>query len=719
MMKIGIIRLINSRVHAVPGLITLILTLYLGKGGILLLLATALAITLFESFYQFLSTKSLTPYHLFLFAPLILLNYSSIDDFKIRIVCFLLLVYLLNIALTKSRINWRMNLYSLKPLTIWGLALLVFLTGTFIFYLQGTYLSGDEPHYIMISQSLVEDGDFDLKNNNADQTYFKYLPIKLSPHTIKHKGKHLSYHMPGLSFILLPFYFLFNILGNFIPANLYFRIVASIINAFFALSLFYLLKMQFPRKNISGFWLFFVGTFPFLFHSIHLYPEIPAAGLMIAGILFCFYDRKNYLFAGLVLAMIPWFHVKYYLPLAILGVVISYRLLKGRDFKNMCKFFIFPTLSFILLLVFCKTLYGSFSPANIFPKDNYFNLPLWMRIRALFAYLVDQRDGLLPYAPILFLAFMGFKKKLKNQWLFISIGVSYILFHAYTTVRGAYAPAGRPLIFVSWVFVLFVLNYFYSLNKNTLKYGFRLFVLFSFFILIWLFYYPQFIYQPVFSNTIDGSSGILSFMGSTQINLSLLFPSFLNSQGGMCFANYFWLILLGVVLLFFYWSHFRVVLRGNRPVAVSLIIFLILAFLMSFYPHTRLIEKNNFTKDRISFYNNSKNFVYLRQGNDFRAKGGVKYNLFFDLKRSTAKKVNFKFINLNAFRVIIRNSREILFDSRLNRRDKISLKLRDLQRLSIKGRPLAHIGLEIEVTDSNPFLFLQIFGDKSGILKDT
>jgi hypothetical protein len=36
--------------------------------------------------------------------------------------------------------------------------------------------------------------------------------------------------------------------------------------------------------------------------------------------------------------------------------------------------------------------------------------------------------------------------------------VSYVFFHAFTTVRGAYAPAGRPLIFITWIFIIFIAN---------------------------------------------------------------------------------------------------------------------------------------------------------------------------------------------------------------------------------------------------------------------
>jgi len=698
----------QNRIITIIGLISLIFTSYFGKVGSFLFILCSFIIILFEYIFLFQSNKKFNPYILFIFSPILLINYSSITDFKIRSICFLLFIYIINIAYTDGSKKLKFSLINSKPITIWLIAFIIFSLSSFILYLQGIHLSGDEPHFIMITQSIVEDGDFDLKNNINNKTYFKYLPVKITPHVINHKGKYLSYHMPGVSFLLIPFYFLFNLIGGIIPPQLYFRLSASIINAFFALTLFYLLKLEFPDKKISGYWLLFISIFPLIFHSIHLYPELPAATLMISAFIFAFSNKRKYLLSGLSLSFIPWFHVKYYPALIVIGLVIFFKLLKEKNIKHFIYFFIFPALSFILLMIFCKTLYGSFNPANIFPKENYFDIPFSIRIRAFLAYFFDQRDGLLFYTPIFFFTFFSFKKRVKNQNILIWISLSYILFHAFTTTRGAYAPAGRPLIFVSWIFIVFIINYIYSIPKENSKYILKMVTGFTIFILIWLFYYPLFVYQPVFSYSTKCSSSILNFFSSDSINLSTLFPSFLNSPKHTHIANYIWIILIIMSLLIFYLKPFKLSFIKRKKQVISFILFFTLTYIFCFYPHVHLINKNKYSNKNISFFNNSRNFVYIKERKIFRVKNGTKYDLFFDLKKNKNNKIIFNITNPEEVAVVIRNGKTLLFNTKKDKINIFSIELSELKKLTVNNKTVIHIGVETEALKSNPFLFLEI-----------
>ncbi len=698
----------QNKIITIIGLISLISTSYFGKVGLFLFILCSIIIVLFEYIFLFQNNKKFNPYILFIFSPILLINYSSITDFKIRLLCFLFLIYIINIAYTEKSRKFKLSLINSKPITIWLIAFVIFSLSSFILYLQGIHLSGDEPHFIMITQSIIEDGDFDLKNNINNKTYFKYLPVNIQAHTINHKGKHLSYHMPGVSFLLIPFYFLFNLIGGIIPPQLYFRLAASIINAFFALSLFYLLKLEFPDKNISGFYILFISIFPLIFHSVHLYPELPAATLMISAFIFAFSNKRKYLLSGLSLSLIPWFHVKYYPAIIVIGLVIFFKLLKEKNIKQFIHFFIFPALSFILLMIYCKTLYGSFNPGNIFPKQNYFAIPISIRIRALLAYFFDQRDGLLFYTPIFFFTFFSFKKRVKNQNILIWISLSYILFHAFTTVRGAYAPTGRPLIFVSWIFIVFIINYTYSIPKENSKYIFKMVTGFTIFILIWLFYYPLFVYQPVFSYTTQCSSSILNFFSSDSINLSTLFPSFLNSPKHIHIANYIWMILITMSLLIFYLKPLKLSFIKRKKQVISFILFFTLTYIFCFYPHVHLINKNKYSDKNISFFNNSRNFVYIKERKIFRVKNGNKYDLFFNLKKNKNNKIIFNITNPKEVAVVIRNGKTLLFDTKKHKRNIFSTKLSELKKLTVNNKTVIHIGVETEALKNNLFLFLKI-----------
>ncbi|MFC2154986.1 hypothetical protein ACFLRB_00645, partial [Acidobacteriota bacterium] len=268
------------------GLVVFFVTLYSGSAGPGIFLLTALLIGVLEHFFQFFKNGRFSPYLLLFLSPLMLIHYALITDFSIRVICFLLLAYIVTTASTPAVKRWQFFFGRTKLLFIWLTAFAIFALSAVILHMQGIHLSGDEPHYIMITQSIVEDGDFDLKNNMEEKTYFKYLPVEIRFHGGDYKGKYYSFHTPGISFLLIPFYWLFELLGGIVFSQLYFRLAAAFINAFFALGLFMVLQICFPRKSVTPFWLFFLIIFPLSFHAVHLYPELFAATLLMFGFIF-------------------------------------------------------------------------------------------------------------------------------------------------------------------------------------------------------------------------------------------------------------------------------------------------------------------------------------------------------------------------------------------------------------------------------------------------
>ncbi|MDP3981489.1 MAG: hypothetical protein Q8Q33_08770, partial [Chlamydiota bacterium] len=60
----------------------------------------------------------------------------------------------------------------------------------FMKYIKKFEPSGDEPHYLIITQSLIQDQDLDLKNNyqNKDyKAYFKRMDLEANPTIIQHE----------------------------------------------------------------------------------------------------------------------------------------------------------------------------------------------------------------------------------------------------------------------------------------------------------------------------------------------------------------------------------------------------------------------------------------------------------------------------------------------------------------------------------------------------
>ena len=81
---------------------------------------------------------------------------------------------------------------------------------------RGASITGDEPFYLLTTQSLLADGDFDLRNqyesksyksffDHADDLWFQSVP--------RDDGRLLSPHNPGLSFLLIPGFALGGLVG--------------------------------------------------------------------------------------------------------------------------------------------------------------------------------------------------------------------------------------------------------------------------------------------------------------------------------------------------------------------------------------------------------------------------------------------------------------------------------------------------------------------------
>jgi hypothetical protein len=735
MEKLKQIPIIQPALQAL-GFCALLFTLFYGSAGWLFSIVCIAIAAAFEYFHAPRKNKILNPYILMAASPLLLLHYSSITDFRIRVFCFILIVYIIQNAYDSSTRPAGFNLADAGGITVWLIAFIIFALASTAVTMQGVQLSGDEPHYVMITQSLVEDGDFDLKNNIDEKTYFKYLPIEIRFHGSDYDGKYYPFHMPGLSFLLIPFYWLFNLLGagRIIPPPLYFRLAASAINAFFALGLFYLLKIKFPGKNITGFWLLFLALFPLVFHCIHLYPELPGAALMMAGYIFVFSIpktwRNNYLLAGLFLSLVPWFHIKYLPGLAVLTLAILYRLYKepgNRRTRQFILFFLFPLASFALLVIFSKTLYGTYNPTGIFPKENYWGVPWLLRLKVFLAYFLDQRDGLLFYSPLFFLFFFSFKKsaRLEGRGLLLGIAGAYVFFHAFTTVRGAYAPAGRPLMFVSWILILFIAHFYFNTGDKTQNPGpwpriaYKLLTGLGVFVTAWLFYYPLFVYQPVFAATQERASGLNLFMGGDFIQLWRLFPSFLTDPGSGHIANYLWLGLIAAALVLYYGNPFK---KREKPlfsapgfvIPVLFAAFALLAFLYCFYPHVHLVSQNKHTGKTISFYNNSRNFTYVPGKDNFRIKAGSRYDIFIDRKmvRKNSGRVFFKFTAPpgEQAEIIVRNGKWLEYRFPFDKENQWTLPLRllSLKPLTVGDKSVSHLGVTTRCARKNAFFQLEI-----------
>lgn len=711
----------------VLGLLALFAAWLLGHGGWLIFLAGGLGICAGEIRWRFFRDHGASPYPWMLLAPLLLRHYSSVADFRIRLACFLMLVYVLALALRRADSRGKFSLNHVKTWRIGCLAFLVFALTATVFYARGVHLSGDEPHYLMVAQSLVEDGDFDLRNNMQDKTYLAYLPVEVRFHGMVRDGKYRTFHLPGLSFLLLPFYSLFKLLGGAVPANLFFRLCAALIHAFFACAFFLVLRRAWPGKDPSAPFLFFLATFPLVFHAVHLFPELPAATLLIFAYLLSrgpqqkssdpagrgsdlsVPKEKRFFLAGLLLAGIPWLHFKYMVPMLVLVFFIMAGIWRDggrlRDRLRALSFLLLPqAIGAALLSWYSKILYGSFDPTVISPEKNFLAIPLAGKVETLLSFFLDQRDGLLVYAPVFMLLFLVFRKgtrrSIRDFPLLAAMFLSYILFHASTTVRGGYSPAARPTLFVFWIMAVFLVAH-YRQAGATGKALFRFLAGLTCFASAWLFYYPFFLYQPVTRDVAERASSLLLFLGSSSLNLSSAFPSFLKKPNAAYLPNWIWLgcLALGLIL---YYAH----LARRLPARIIFPAWgLALLFFLCFVPHVQL--RTRYTAAKLAFYNSSRNFTFHPESGRFKVLAGQDYDLFFDLDVSAAERLSLRLLNPNRVALRVTNGRRTLLAGSRAAENRIDVSLRRMNGFSLGKRNLVHVGLEAKTVPGTVFFWLE------------
>ena len=158
-------------------------------------------------------------------------------------------------------------LYPKKLAFLFISALVVFNFGSILMKKGGISFSGDEPHYLLITHSLLKDGDFKVANNYVNNDYSAYMPegVKLGAHINTESDGH-AIHSPGISIFLLPFY----ALGLLISKGAVFfsvRFGMSVFGALLGIQLFLYAQQEWKKENIAVFlWLLFCFSSPIFFY---------------------------------------------------------------------------------------------------------------------------------------------------------------------------------------------------------------------------------------------------------------------------------------------------------------------------------------------------------------------------------------------------------------------------------------------------------------------
>lgn len=461
-----------------------------------------------------------------------------------------------------------------KALILFAAALLILNTGSFLMLSEGHFFSGDEPHFLLISHSILHDRDFDLANNYEQRDYTRFMlsHATIRPHLapgIKGKGQY-SFHSPGISLLLLPFYALGSLFGKEVLVFLL-RFGISLFGALLGLQIFLYAREEWKKEEVAlALWSVFTFTSAVFFYSFHIYPEIVVA--LFSFMVFRIFRSSRplspgkLLLCGFLLSTLIWFHALKYITL-FLPFLLYCLWTIGKHHKRRRDFLYFLTplfFSLVLYFYFQYSLYGSFSLSSIsvggvmsgkeslsYMKSIFFDIPLRFRWESLAGYFFDQRDGLLFYSPLYFFAFLGLvemvRRKRKDFLLLLFLAAPFILNYAFMTQRAGYAPQARPLVPVIWALAILLGHFLSAQAKKIFRYLFNGAVLFSFLAVFILLKNPLALYQETTVGQTERGGELFYLLSNLHFQLTKFLPSYIKVEEWKWLPNFVW---IGVLLLF-------------------------------------------------------------------------------------------------------------------------------------------------------------------------
>ena len=346
-----------------------------------------------------------------------------------------------------------------NELLLSAVALFLLLAAVYVFSIdmratRGASITGDEPFYLLTTQSLLADGDFDLRNqydSRSYQSFFDHADGLWFQSTPQEDGSLLSPHNPGLSFLVIPGF----ALGGLVGTQIQLLLLAAA-----TLALAFVLADRLTGHRLIS-WMVSLGvglSATAFIYATEIYPEFPAALALVAGLLLV--TRRSSLGAvdaiwlAAALTAMCWLGTKY-VPLAL--IVSSYFLVKA-DWAGRIALLIAGGVSAVLYAGFHLYLFGGLTPYGnnvVYAQWNTAeilagHLEFGERFYRVWGIFIDQRFGIGRWAPLLLvavpgLALLAMSKGAMRLVLALVLGQLLIATFVAVTMMGWWFP-GRTML---------------------------------------------------------------------------------------------------------------------------------------------------------------------------------------------------------------------------------------------------------------------------------
>ncbi len=341
---------------------------------------------------------------------------------------------------------------------------------------------GDQVHFLIMTESIIQDGDLNVKNQYQQETYWEYFHtpqrISLEPHLSKNRFDDqspawYSIHNPGLAILLVP---------GFLLAGANGAAFTMILIDFLVIFLLWLWVYQ-TTKSVGGAFLSAVVLFssPFFIGQIgYIFTDMPILAIILACLIILMFRRKqwwHYFVLSLLLGVGFWIHIKITLIVFTVYLFALWQILINRKTNRYFWLNIFAlTVPVSILLVAFEwkiwQWYHTIVPYLPFAANQMFAVnPL----RTFAAWLFDGAQGLFSVNPLFWLLLVGlpvwyYRNHRQLQQLFVIVCPTFFLFLTFDDWCGGYSPSGRYIITFAPL-LLPAIGYLFStvLHYNFLK----------------------------------------------------------------------------------------------------------------------------------------------------------------------------------------------------------------------------------------------------------
>jgi hypothetical protein len=381
-----------------------------------------------------------------------------------------------------NRLSQRVR-FPLVLVLVLALPVLLYFVIALFWQSRGLYpITGDEPHYLLITDSLVRDHDLRVDDNYfIDTPVQQAVPLRLSEQ-IGFVHKHFSVHNIGLPIILtIPYS-----LGGVVGAKIFLALLAGL----WPLLLYKVLVQvtQSPSWSVIIACILSIGL-PFSAAANQIYPDLPSGMIIlwVTGKIFASLSDKGQrraslatnLWIVLLIAFLPWLHLRLGAPAIVLLLAHIYGAftrsrhgpVRSFQYRNLI-----PVSVFIGSMI-TLGIYNTIAFSNIFGPYERNSLSFeFEKVSMIFLGLHwDQSQGMFLQQPLLLLGLVGIAPLIKENRLGAALlGVLYVSIilpnSMHTNWYGGFSFVGRFwwAAIAVWIFPLAFAIRFLLVRKRLL-----------------------------------------------------------------------------------------------------------------------------------------------------------------------------------------------------------------------------------------------------------